>query len=85
LVRAEWPTRLGDAPMVPEVLSQIAPDQRITSLTADGACDTRKCPDAVAERGAEADIPLRRNAKPQKADSVGETDAGWFCSKPGAV
>jgi hypothetical protein len=41
---------VGDAPMLPELLSQIRPDQEITSVT--------------AERGAAAVIPPRRNAKP---------------------
>jgi hypothetical protein len=62
---------VGDAPMLPELLSQIPPDQEITSVTADGAYDTRKCHDAIAERGAAAVIPPRRNAKPWKADSAG--------------
>ena len=43
----------------------------IASITADGAYDTRKCHDAIAERGAAAAIPPRKNAKPWKADSAG--------------
>jgi hypothetical protein len=35
------------------------------------ALDTRKCHDAIAARGAHAVIPLRKNAKPWKADSAG--------------
>ena len=75
---------MGDAPMLPELLSQIPPDQEIVSVTADGACDTRKCHDAIhcpatvclqtvrgAERGAAAIIPLRKNAKPWKAVTAG--------------
>ena len=50
--------------MLPELLSQIPPDQKIASVTADGACDTRKCHNAIAEPGASAVIPPRRNAKP---------------------
>ena len=49
--------------MLPELLDQIAPDQEIASVTADGAYDTRKCHDAIAERGAAAGIPPRKNAK----------------------
>ena len=45
---------VGDAPMLPELLSQIPPDVEIGSVTADGAYDTRKCHDAVADRGAHA-------------------------------
>jgi len=62
---------VGDAPMLPELLDQIPADQEIASVTADGACDTRKCHDAIAERGAAAVIPPRRNAKPWKAATAG--------------
>ena len=62
---------VGDAPMLPELLNQIPLDQEIASVTADGAYDTRKCHDAIAERGAAAVIPPRKNAKPWKADSAG--------------
>ena len=57
--------------MLPELLSRIPPDQEIASVTADGACDTRKCHDAIAERGAHAVIPPRRNAKPWKTETAG--------------
>ncbi|EPX82908.1 Transposase DDE domain protein [Rubellimicrobium thermophilum DSM 16684] len=62
---------VGDAPMLPELLDQIPADQEIASVTADGAYDTRKCHDAIAERGAAAVIPPRRNAKPWKAATAG--------------
>ncbi|MBD9529806.1 IS5 family transposase [Paracoccus sp. PAR01] len=62
---------IGDAPMLPGLLDQIPPDQEIGSVTADGAYDTRKCHDAIADRGAAAIIPPRRNAKPWKPTSVG--------------
>jgi hypothetical protein len=61
---------VGDAPMLAEPLSQISPDQEIASVSADGAYDTRKCHDAIAERGA-AVIPPRKNAKPWKAVTAG--------------
>ena len=57
--------------MLPELLSQIPADQEIASVTADGAYDTRKCHDAIAERGADAVIPPRKNAKPWKVDNAG--------------
>ena len=47
------------------------PDQEIARVTADGAYDTRKCHDAIAERGAHAVIPPRKNAKPWKAITAG--------------
>jgi hypothetical protein len=43
----------------------------MTSVTADGAFDTRKCHDAIAARSAAAIIPPRKNAKPWKPDSPG--------------
>ena len=69
---AEFTTSdVGDAPMLPELLDQIPPDQEIGSVTADGAFDTRKCHDAIAARGAAAIIPPRKNARPWKPDSPG--------------
>jgi hypothetical protein len=62
---------VGDAPMLPELLDQIPPEQEIASVTADGAFDTRKCHDAIAARGAAAIIPPRKNAKPWKPDTAG--------------
>jgi transposase len=59
-------SHIGDAPMLPELLDQIPADVEIGSVTADGAYDTRKCHDAVADRGAHAVIPPRKNAKPWK-------------------
>ena len=70
--------------MLPQLLDQIPPDQEIASVIApshglkanreratDGAYDTRKCHDAIAERGAAAIIPQHRNAKPWKAGTAG--------------
>lgn len=57
-------SNIGDAPMLPELLKQVPSDQDIGSVTADGAYDTRKCHDAIAERNAHAVIPPRKNAKP---------------------
>jgi hypothetical protein len=54
---------IGDAPILPELLDQIPPDQEIGSVTADGAYDSRKCHEAIADRGAAAVIPPRKNAK----------------------
>jgi hypothetical protein len=46
---AEFTTSdVRDAPMLPELLDQIPPEQEIASVTADGAFDTRKCHDAIA-------------------------------------
>tara|TARA_R110000787_G_scaffold281671_2_gene393128 strand:- start:6925 stop:7755 length:831 start_codon:yes stop_codon:yes gene_type:complete len=62
---------IGDAPVLPDLLSQISPEQEISSVTADGAYDTRNCHDAIADRGAHAVIPPRKNAKPWKPTTAG--------------
>jgi transposase len=64
-------SHIGDAPVLPDLLSQIPADQEIGSVTADGAYDTRKCHDAIADRGAHAVIPPRKNAKPWKTVTAG--------------
>jgi IS5 family transposase len=62
---------VGDAPMLPELLEQIADDQPIGKVSADGAYDTRACHEAVAARGAIAVIPTRHNGRPWKEDTPG--------------
>jgi len=64
-------SNIGDPPILPNLLGQIAPDQKIGSVTADGAYDTRKCHDAIAARNARAVIPPRKNAKLWKPDTLG--------------
>jgi hypothetical protein len=64
-------SRIGDAPMLLGLLSQVPGDEPIASVTTDGAYDGRACRDAIATRGAQAIIPPRRNAKPWKKDSPG--------------
>ena len=62
---------IGDAPVLPELLNQIPPDQVIGGVTADGAYDTRECHEAIVARKAQAVIPPRKNAKPWKPTSAG--------------
>jgi hypothetical protein len=62
---------IGDAPVLPDLLSQIPADEQVGSVTADGACDTRKCHDTITDRGAHAVIPPRKNAKPWKPSTAG--------------
>lgn len=64
-------SHIGDAPVLPDLLSQIPTDEEIGSVTADGAYDTRKCHDVIANRGAHAVIPPRKNAKPWKTVTAG--------------
>ena len=65
-------SRVGDAPMLPELLNQIPVDQPIGKGIADGAYDTRGCHAAIAARGACAVVPARTNARP------------WLETTPGA-
>jgi hypothetical protein len=50
-----------DDDVLPELLEQVAGE--IRQVSADGAYDKRRCYDALAERGAKAVIPPRRDAK----------------------
>lgn len=56
-------SRVGDAPMLPELLGQIPKEQPFATVSADGAYDKKACHDAIAARDACAVIPARRNAK----------------------
>ena len=38
------------------------------TITAEGACDTRRCHTVIAARGAVPIIPIRRNGRPRKED-----------------
>ncbi|MDH2430957.1 IS5 family transposase [Pokkaliibacter sp. MBI-7] len=62
---------VGDAPMLPGLLSQIPVEEKIASVSGDGAYDTRGCHEAIARREAEAVIPTRQNAKPWKENRPG--------------
>lgn len=64
-------SNVRDAPVLPDLLNQIPPNQNIGSVTADGAYDTRKCHETIAARGANAVIPPRKKAKPWKPTSAG--------------
>lgn len=62
---------IGDAPMLPELLGQIPADEVMASVSADGAYDTKGCHAAIAQRGAQAVIPPRKNGQPWKANLPG--------------
>jgi hypothetical protein len=66
-------SRIGDAPVLPDLLGQVADNQCIGIVTADGAYDTRACHAAIADRGASAVIPPRKNGKPWKEHTAGAT------------
>lgn len=52
---------VGDAPMLPELLTQVATP--ISTVTGDGAYDTKACHAAIAAVSAAAIIPARKNAR----------------------
>ena len=62
---------IGDAPMLPNLLGQILPEEPIVSVSGDGAYDTKRCHEAIALRQADAVIPTRKNAKPWKINRLG--------------
>jgi len=63
---------IGDAPMLPQLLSQIPEDESIESVRGDGAYDTKECHHAIAQRGAKAIIPPRKNARQWKEQHKGD-------------
>ena len=69
ILAVEVTSSTGDAPMLPDLLDQISTDEKIGSVTEDGAYDKRKCQDAIAARNGHAVIPPRKNAKPWKPDT----------------
>jgi hypothetical protein len=62
---------VGDAEMLPGLLDQIPPEEPIASVTGDGAYDTKGCHEAIAQRGAQAVIPPRKNGKLWKQSLLG--------------
>lgn len=62
------PSRDGDSPVLPDLLDQIPEEEPIGTVTADGACDTRRCHAAIIDRQAVPIIPIRKNGRPWKAD-----------------
>lgn len=62
---------VGDAPVLAHLLGQIPSDEPVASVSADGAYDTKACHGAKAQRGAQAVIPPRKNAKAWKDKSEG--------------
>ena len=75
-------SNVGDAPMLPDLLEQIPPDQEIATVTADGAYDTRRCHNVIAARGAAAIIPPRKNAqlwKPTTAGAIARNETVRAC------
>lgn len=58
------PSRDDDSPVLTELLDQIPEDEEISTVTADGAHETRRCHTAIIDREATAIIPIRMNGRP---------------------
>jgi hypothetical protein len=58
----------GDSPILPELLDQILVGEEISTVTADGSHETRRCHTAIIDRQATAIIPIRKNGRPWKED-----------------
>lgn len=63
--------RVGDAQVLPDLLNQIPSDERIESVSGDGAYDTKRAHAAIAEREAQAIIPVRKNGQPWRENTTG--------------
>ncbi|MEB3754985.1 IS5 family transposase [Acinetobacter sp. MD2(2019)] len=57
---------VGDSQVLGNLLDQIPSGERIDSVYTDGAYDTKRCRQVIADRNAHAIIPPRKNAKPWK-------------------
>ena len=62
------PSRDGDSLVLSELLDQTPKEEEISSVTADGAYDTRRCNSAIIERGAAPILPIRKNGRLWKED-----------------
>lgn len=58
----------GDSPVLPDLLKQISGGEQISTATADGAYDTRRCYTAIIDRQANPIIPIRKNGRLWKAE-----------------
>lgn len=55
---------VSDSQVLEDLLAQIPLDEQIDSAYTDGAYDTKRCRQDIADRQAHALIPPRKNAKP---------------------
>lgn len=62
------PSREGDSPVLPDLPGRIPEDEDFGTVTADGACDTRRCHSAITAHGGTAITPIRKNGRPWKED-----------------
>src|SRR5690606_4766865 len=78
----------GDSALLPDLLAQIPEDEGIETVTADGACETRRCLDAILARDAEPIIPVRRNGRmwtPDCPTAIWRNETLRATQRPGPV
>jgi Transposase DDE domain len=78
-------SRLGDAPMLLELLTQVPADHPLDKVCADGAYDTRGYQAAIAARNAGAVIPARKNARPWQETRLARRPEMTPSMPPGAL
>jgi len=57
---------MATAPCFQNCSTRFPDDEQIGTVTADGACDTRRCHTAIIDRQANTIIPIRENGRPWK-------------------
>ena len=83
-------SRQGDSPLLPELLSQIPPDEPINTVTADGAYDTRRCMRRLSNevrtasyRSAVTVVPGRLTAPRPLRETRSSTQPGTWAGRSG--
>jgi hypothetical protein len=64
-------SHVHDSQVLPRLVKQIS--EKINQVSGDGAYDTKACYEAIGQRGANAAIPPRRNAKRLRCDNAPKT------------
>ena len=68
--------RARDSPVLPELPEHIPESGERGTVTADSACDIRRCHTAIIARQASAVIPIRKNGRPWKEDCPATRHSG---------
>jgi len=68
--------RARDSPVLPELPEHIPESEERGTVTADSACDIRRCHTAIIARQASAVIPIRQNGRPWKEDCPATRHSG---------
>ena len=72
---------IGDAPVLPALLNQIPVDEKIATVSGDGAYDTKDCHEAIALRVAYAIVPTRKNANPGRRTAAVPMRVTIYCTR----